>query len=364
VALAWAEEVRAQPIPGVDVRWTAPATCPSAEDLQARVRRLLGTQSSAPPRKDRLIVVGAVAREGGRYRLSLNVRREGDASGVTRAFDSESCEGLAGAAAVMLSLLARGDSRWDATASSSSSGSPSSSGPSSGPSISQATAPSSSGSAPSSTPTPSTAAPPVAELPPAKLTESRPETVGAIASAGPVANRPGKTRLSAVVGGPLLAVDAGVLPSLALGVGAGAGVRFDRFEALLTGVLWLSQTSGAADSSPYAASYVRRSGELSGCYAWTLGRFELGPCLTLALEDVTGRGSGPEVVGQSGHIDWMTVGLAARARWSPARWAALFLRPGVTFNTSRPMFTIDSVGPLYQVPLASVGLDVGCQWIL
>jgi hypothetical protein len=265
----------------------------------------------------------------------------------------------------MLTLLARGDSRWDATASPSS-GSPSSSEPSSGPSTSRATAPAWSGSAASSTPAQSATGPPAAEGAPAKSAEPRLDTatVSASASARPEANGQGNETFSAVVGGPFLAVDAGVLPSLAFGVGAGAGLRVDRFEALLTGVLWLSQSAGAAESSPYAVSYVRRSGELSSCYAWNLGRFELGPCLTLALEDVTGRGSGPEVVGQSGHIDWMTVGLAARARWSPAHWAALFLRPGLTFNTSRPTFTIDSVGPLYHVPLASVGLDAGCEWIL
>jgi hypothetical protein len=79
---------------------------------------------------------------------------------------------------------------------------------------------------------------------------------------------------------------------------------------------------------------------------------------------VSARGAGPDVVGDSGHATWLTVGLGARAGWSLARWAAIFLRPSLTLNTSRPTFAIDGVGPLYQVPVASVAVDLGCEWIL
>jgi hypothetical protein len=45
------------------------------------------------------------------------------------------------------------------------------------------------------------------------------------------------------------------------------------------------------------------------------------------------------------------------------RWATLFLRPIVSFTTSRPTFAIDGVGPLYKVPLAAAGVQVGSEWI-
>ncbi len=159
----------------------------------------------------------------------------------------------------------------------------------------------------------------------------------------------------------MLAVDAGVLPWLAYGVGVGVGVRVNRLRVKVAGVLWLSQNDTHA--APYEATYERRTGELSGCYSWPGGPFEVGPCMTVALEDVTAGGSGPDVVGGTGHVSWLTVGVAARAGWSLRRRAALFLRPGVTFTTSRPTFAIDGVGPLYQVPLVAGGVEVGCEWI-
>jgi hypothetical protein len=111
--------------------------------------------------------------------------------------------------------------------------------------------------------------------------------------------------------------------------------------------------------------YERRTGELSGCYGWRAGPFELGPCVTLALEDIKASGKGPYVTPHSPDTFWLTVGLGARVRWSPVPWTAFFVRPTVAFSTSRPSFEIDGVGPsLYQVPLAAVGINIGCEWIL
>jgi hypothetical protein len=160
---------------------------------------------------------------------------------------------------------------------------------------------------------------------------------------------------------PLLAVDEGILPSWAYGVGIGAGVRVGRVRLILAGLLQLPQSD--TSSSPYAARYQRRTGEVSGCYAWPYGQFEVGPCLTATLENVTADGSGPEVTGGSGHVSWLTLGLAARVAWALGGWAALVLRPSLTFNTSRPTFAIDGVGALYQVPVAALGVQIGWEWI-
>jgi hypothetical protein len=160
---------------------------------------------------------------------------------------------------------------------------------------------------------------------------------------------------------PVLLFDAGVLPSLAYGVGVGAELRARRVLVTLGGALWLAQTDGGG--AGVAARYERRSAELSGCYAWPLGRFEIDPCLTMTLEDVTANGSGPDIVGQQGSQSWLTLGVGAQAGWSLTAWAALFLRPSLRLTTSRPVFAIDGVGPLYQVPLASAGFETGCKWI-
>jgi hypothetical protein len=125
--------------------------------------------------------------------------------------------------------------------------------------------------------------------------------------------------------------------------------------------MWLSQNEGGA--SPYGATYQRRTGELSGCYSWEYGQFEGGPCLMMALEDVTADGSGAGVTDTRGHVDWVTVGLGVRAGLSLSRSVALFVRPALSVTTSRPTFAIDGFGPLYQVPPAAVGVGIGSEWI-
>lgn len=164
---------------------------------------------------------------------------------------------------------------------------------------------------------------------------------------------------------PVLAFDVGVLPSPAYGVGVGAEVHVERVLVVLGGALWLPQSDSGGG---YSAKYERRSGALSGCYAWSLGQFEFAPCLTMALEDVTAKGSGSDVAGKQGHVDWLTLGLGAQAGWTLTGRAELFLRPGLRLTTSRPTFAIDGagplyVGPLYRVPLASAGIEMGCEWI-
>lgn len=137
------------------------------------------------------------------------------------------------------------------------------------------------------------------------------------------------------------------------------------FEALLTGLLWLPQSKIATNLQFYGALYQRYSGELSSCYDWGSGRFQLGPCITVSLEDVGASARGPGVVaGGHGETRWVTVGFGPRGRWSPRPWTAVFVRPTVVFNTARPRFDIDMVGSAYQVGIAAVGISVGCEWIL
>ncbi|MGH7434500.1 MAG: hypothetical protein ACRENE_02415 [Polyangiaceae bacterium] len=133
-----------------------------------------------------------------------------------------------------------------------------------------------------------------------------------------------------------------------------------RWLVLLGGVLWVSQDDTRA--APTNATYQRRTGELSGCYSWQYGQLEGGPCLVMTLEDVTADSSGIGIADRQGHVDWLALGLGARVRWSFATWAALFLRPSVSFTTSRPTFTIEGYGPLYKVPLAALSVQVGPEW--
>jgi hypothetical protein len=336
----------------VEVRWVAPGSCPGPDVVRTRVRRLLGSKASEPSPEERWIAEGTVVETRGHYRLSLAVRKASESPGVTRVFESGSCESLAGAAAVSIALLARADMRSPETGSSMSPGSAGS--PPAPPSPAPGT---SSHPAPEAAPAPSPATKASAAPPPGPA-PGPPTPTAAAEDHAP----PGARRWTPFLQAPLLAVEAGVLPSWSYGIGVGAGIRVDRIQVMLAGVQWLSQSG--TEAAPYGATYDRRSAEVSACYSWQKGPFQVGPCLALALEDASGSGSGPGVVGGPGHVDWLALGAAARGQWSILDWAVLFLRPGVTFATSRPRFAIDGVGSLHQVPLAAPAVEVGSEWIL
>ena len=110
VGLAWAGRGEAKPVAGVELHWVAPARCPGAEDVRARVRRLLGSDAAGASSGERLVAEGTVVEASGHYRLSLKVRQpDAQPAEVTRVVESMSCDGLAGAAAVILALFARGE---------------------------------------------------------------------------------------------------------------------------------------------------------------------------------------------------------------------------------------------------------------
>jgi hypothetical protein len=365
VASFGARPARAQPLAGIELHWVASPGCPGSDDVQARARRLLGTEPPGISANDPLLVEGTVVASNGRYRLRLTVRREGESARETRVLESGSCESLAGAAALTLALLARGETRLGEGAEPTRPRAAASSGPASNgtpPARESPGAPTSSGASASSGP-PAKGTPPTGESPAGSVASSSSPAPFANDEAhdeGPRGSPAAGWSMALQV--PLLTVDEGLLPSWSYGVGVGAGVRVYRVRLMLAGILQLPQNDSSV--SPYEARFQRRTGELSGCYAWPYGPFEVGPCLKMALEDVRADGSGPEVVSQSGHQTWLTLGVAARAAWAFGGWAALFLRPSLTFTTSRPTFAIDGVGPLYQVPLASAGIEIGWEWIL
>ena len=345
----WSCRGDAKPASGIELHWVAPPHCPGSDEVRARVRNLLGKDAAGASSADRLFAEGTVVEAGGHYRLSLRIKLAGEPTGRTRVFESASCDGVAGAAAVTLALLARGEERADegvapptAAATASPTGSSSAASP-----------------APSSSSTPE--APAVPERPPETPTSSRPEKGPSTDEAARDDDGATTRTWSPVLRLPVLIADAGVLPGAGYGIGLGVGVRTSHLRVMLSGELWLSQ--GAGDASPYAATYQRRTGELSGCYAWQHGKFEGGPCLIMTLEDVTADSSGTSIVDSQGHVSWLTMGLGAHVGYAPARLLTLFLRPSVSLTTSRPTFAIDGYGPLYKVPLAAVGVEVGSEWI-
>jgi hypothetical protein len=368
--LAWATIGRAEPPPGIEVRWSAPAACPDVEEIYSHVRRLLppGTPVSV---SDRLEAEGTVVSIDGRYRLTLSVRRGGRPAGSPRVLESDSCSSLAGAAAVALAILARGGDAPGTDAPSPPTPSP--------PTNAKPPAPAGADTATHPIPTPpsATASPSLSATPPTSPPSPPASVVAKPPPPSPVDDEQTKPprSWSLVAVGPFGVIDEGVLPSVAYGLGVGVGVRFHRFEFGIAGVLWLPQNAGSGAPGGLGGHFVRRSGEVSGCYAWALHRFELAPCLRLTLDDVSARGTGivpqagvvggtgPEIVSESGNMAWLSVGASAQARWSPTRWMAVFISPGFAVATARPTFAVDGAGSVHRVPAATVGTELGWEWI-
>lgn len=83
------------------LRWRAPADCPRAAEVEARVATLLGGSASAAAE---LRVVGEVRRDGQRWVLRLVARRGGGAQ--RRTLYHEDCAVLGEAAALLVALAA------------------------------------------------------------------------------------------------------------------------------------------------------------------------------------------------------------------------------------------------------------------
>jgi hypothetical protein len=331
-------------------------------------------------------VDGTVTSTGGQFHLTLTVRR-GERVVGTRIFESDSCRTLANVASVTIAIVARED-ETSTHAASSAPPPPADAGASSRPAPARTPADDAATNTPSApvdnqasppanpvAPRPSVpsgvgASPPARPLPVAASTTapdaavSKPETPQAEAPGAEARENGKRSAWSFRVEAPFAMIDAGVLPSVSYGAGVGATARIARVELGIAGILWLPQRAGAPGAPEFGGDFVRRTGRLSGCYGWPLGRFDLGSCIDLVLESVSGRGTGPEVLADGHGAALFYIGGAARVRWSPLRWIALSARPGFAVATWRPTFTLGGVGAVHQVAPVTLGGSLGFEWIL
>lgn len=351
----WAADGWGQPVPGIDLRWTGPASCPDAAYVRERVQRLLATATES--RSDRIEADGDVVEVGSRYRLTLTLRSHGTLLGKARSFDSDSCESLAGAAAVTIAMLIRtGADSPSKTNLSGSERSSETSSPASG------IAPRAAANEGGERSVPTKAGAPVS----ASTTSGAAGTEVAAASApdrsstARAAPPPRERSWHLVFTAPIFWLDAGVLPSLSYGFGAGVGVRSGPIDVGLEFRFSFPQSSSFGN---YSSDSERRGGAASGCYEWRAGPVGLAPCLRLSVDDVIVRGAGPYVISSSDEVPWVSAGLSARARWSIGGFAAIFVSPGFALALSQPSFVINDVGTIYQAPLLAFATSFGCEWI-
>jgi hypothetical protein len=328
LVLGWTSPVSAQPTQGLALTWNAPAGCPSADNVQARISGLLGGDASAARVAD-VRASGQVERVDGGFRLLLSMGIAGAPS--SRVIEARTCDELAGAAAIAIALLARSTLN-DPSATSGEEPPP--------------TSPSD--SAPKSPPTPS----PEPTAPAAS--DSATPTSGPDAPAG---------GLHAVLDVPIGLAGWGSLPSTALGLGAGLGLRWKALRVVAWGELWAPQNSEVAG---FTAHYALQSARAEACLVQSWHGVELGPCLGSAVQRLKGDGVGSDVFSPSSSSTLWFSGLAGIFVSLPTPGFAtlrLFGEASVLVSPVRPRFVIDQFGPAHEPALAAPRVSLGCEWI-
>jgi hypothetical protein len=293
------------------------------------VDALLGGDASASTVAD-VRASGQVERVGSGYRLQLQMAAAGAPS--SRMLEAGSCEELAGAAAIAIALLAR---------ESSSGASPS---PAEESSASPPPGPDSGGDA--------NAPPPPQPSPPAPVAPSPSPNAGTSSD-----------RAHLVIDAPLGAISWGTLPSTALGVGLGAGVRWKSLRVVAGVELWREQSLAPAG---FSVEFALRSARLDACLTTTIHSLELGACAGAAVEHLSAQGIVSErYQAASASSLWVSgTGSILVTVPVPGLSALRILgQGGVRVPTSRPRYVIHQLGPVHQPAVAAPKLDFGCEWI-
>lgn len=302
----------------LELRWNAPAGCPSERDVLLRVRKLLGTTK---PVSNGLRADGTITRgTGSEWHLKL-VIHAGTLVGE-RHIDGNSCDDLAGAAAVTLTLLLSSeqplnDRQWDAGSDRANAESPA--------------APAESA--------------PKAPPPPAVTPAQHPR------------------RLRALIDFPVASVGFGPLARPSFGAAFAGGLSFEHWRFYLQERAWLKQPF-ASDEADVGASIARFDATLWTCRALVLGDFEAAPCLTLGVQHVAARGTGTYVTPRTATATWFAAGVGLRVRYTLGSWFSLGAGVDGEYEVSRPQITVDDVGRLGRFAPAAVTITVGPEWIL
>jgi len=304
----------------LELSWQAPAGCPQAEGVRERIRAIAG---SLTQRESRLRAEGEVVKEDGRFHLRLVVH-DGELVGE-RSIVSDSCEDLAGAAAVALGLLLRSDK------------------PLTERELRGGATPETFAAGDSEPPSPPG------------------ETTTPVEKRAP-ADSPPAQHWRAIIRAPVVVADFGPLPQPSLGLALGAGVSYEQWRFLLMGELWLNQTIHGTDLPSYGADAGRQTAALVVGRGFRFESFEVAPCLTLALERITARGVGAGVVPIEQSASWISAGAGVLGSLHLGTTAALVAEIGGRIETSRPLIAIDGLGNLRQLGPLALTTAVGAEW--
>jgi hypothetical protein len=337
----------------LNFQWDAPPRCPRRGEVLDRIRALAG---SSLDKADGLSAEGKIARTNGRFWLTLVVR---DGRQVRkRVITADSCADLAGAAAVTLALLLGADV-----------------------SAAESRAPSDTrGAAPQTTPDQGERSDGANEearreqqsergaADRAKQSDEPAERSRALqdSSAAP-SGLSSARRWTILIRAPIVAADVGPLPQPSAGLGLGAGIGYESWRFLVAGHVHRGQTIGAADpgaSFGAGADLERITTHLVTCRGWRSVKFEIAPCVGLAVEHLTAQGFGQGVSPELRRALWAAPSAGAVAHWYTLKSLAFFAGATGYLELSRPRLAIEGLGEVRQLGPVAARLTVGLEWIL
>lgn len=326
---------RAQSEP-VALEWNAPAGCSSARDVLDRVRRL--TKFARLPERQLRAEATVAPRDRGKLHLSLVIR----AGGLTaqRTIAGITCEGLAGATAVVLALLLGSEE------------------PLKGGEVDSAEGPDARSTGPSTSDSSGTAA----QRSDAARASDDPEPQAAAVLANERRAHP-RRRWRAVLQLPTGSLGIGPLPGLSFSAWVGGGVVRDRWSLVAESGAWLSQTLQAANDPDSEATVRRFEVALRSCLAFPLSRWEVAPCVRAAVHHLVARGTGVHIAAQDAGATFASVGVGVQARYRFSQWIGVFSGVDASAHTARPRISIDGVGRVGQLGLLAFTIRVGPEWI-
>ena len=323
----------AQSKAAIELVWDAPSQCPTANDVQDHIRGIVGDLEVPPTH---LRAEGRILRIGERYRLTL-VITSGTATG-TRELESDSCEHLAGAAGVALSLLVQVASTTDEMLTPDVLGEPFPGSPRR--------------QNPTQETTSSGSGPPVTEHKPQRPEPESREDLGSAS----------KNEVDVHLRLPTVATSLGTAPGLTVGYGLGLGVTYAQWEGAVTGYYW-PERHISSQWPGYGANLTRYSADLDICRTWRVESFEAGPCVRAGVMRAIGSGTGTGMVLKSASATVFTAGAALMARFYFSKRIALLVTGGSEMASARPQLVNPAFGQIYEFARVSFKFSLGSEWI-
>lgn len=313
-AIAFVFGLGVGPSPPIDLQWTAPASCPTDPEVEARVRDLVGPETGLAGDATANVVAS-----GDRFAASITLRSDRGTS--TRSFAADSCDALADAVALVIAVgldpLAVSTVVRDVA-----------------PTI-----------APPSPLEPVTTSIDEPEPTPPRV-EPPPRT--------PQRRRPAIGLRGFAHGTATLGIFTGV-GGLA---GGGLALTLDRARLELAGHHEVGRRFTHPSDADSGALIGASAGRLAACWTPSAARFIFPLCAGAEVGAITARGRGISRRGPAVRSVWASAVPHVRALWFPVRVFGFGLVLEMPIALTRPVFVIEDVeGPI--VDLGRIGARVG-----